>query len=73
MIQNWNVYCFKVYYSSYNTFSKVQIQNSNNKDFSYFKKPQPKNLKLALLYNNAVKSAKKKNRKDKKKKFQKQR
>ena len=48
----------------------MQTQNANNKDFSYSKKPKPKDPRPVLLYNDvAVKLVKKKDRKDKKKKF----
>lgn len=56
----------------YNTFSKVQTQNFNNKNFSCSNKSKLKDLKSTLLYNNTLELFKKKNRKNKKKKFQNQ-
>ena len=34
MVQNSDAYCFKGYYPSHNTFSKVQTQGSINKNSS---------------------------------------
>lgn len=65
-----NIYCFKSYYLFYNTSLKMQTQISNNKDSSHSKKPKFKDLKPILLHDNIViELIKKKNRKDKKKRF----
>ena len=65
-----NVYCSKGHHLSHNTFSKVQTQDSNNKNSSCSRKAKPKDPKLALLCDNAVvEPAKKKDRKNKKKRF----
>lgn len=68
----WNLdtCCSSGYCLSHNTFSKMQTQNSNNKDFSYFKKSKPKDLKPILPCDNGVKPVKKKDKKNKKKRFQ---
>ena len=48
----------------------MQTQDFNNKNSSCFKKSKPKKLKSALSYNDVVvKPAKKKDKKDKKKRF----
>ena len=66
-----DAYCSRSYRLSYNTFLKVQTQDSNNKDFFCFKKLKPKDPKPAPSYNNvAVELAKKDDKKSKKKKFQ---
>ena len=70
MVRNLNAYCPKGHRSSHNTFSKVQILGSNNKDSFCSEEPKLKDPKLAPLYDNAAAElAKKKNKKDKKKKF----
>ena len=50
----------------------MQTQGSNNKDSYYSKKSKSKNPKLIPLYDNVAKPTKRKDKKDKKKKFQKQ-
>ena len=69
IIYNLDAHYFKSYYLFHNTFLIIQTQNSNNKNFFYFKKLKPKNLKLAPLHINMVEPAKKKDKKYKKKKF----
>ena len=65
-----DAYCLRGYRLSQNTFSRVQTQGSNNKDFSYSKKLKSKDLKPAPLHDNAAaKPAQKKDKKDKKKRF----
>ena len=68
MIQESDARCSRGHRPSHNTSSKVQTQGS--KDFSRFKKPKPKNLKLAPLYDDMAELAKKEDKKDKKKKLQ---
>ena len=68
MIWDLNTHCFKSYHPSHNTSSKLQTQSSKN--FFRLKKPKPKDLKSALLYDNAAELLKKDNKKDKKKRFQ---
>ena len=53
---------------SYNTFTKVQTQDSQ--DFSYLKKFKRKDSKLTSSCDNLAKLPKKNDRKDKKKRFQ---
>ena len=70
MVWDWNVYCSKSHRLSYNTSLKVLTQSSNNKDSSRSEKLKPRDSKPAISYNNAMaEPAKKKNRKDKKKRF----
>ena len=47
----------------------MQTQSFNNKDFFYFEKSKIKDPKSTPLYENAVESTKKKNKKDKKKRI----
>ena len=70
MVWNLDAHYFRGHYLSHNTFSKVQTQGLNNKDFSRSKESKPKALKLAPLYDNiVVKLAKKKDKKDKMKRY----
>lgn len=71
----WNLYAYysKAQYLSHNTFWKVQTQSSNNKNFSRLEKSKLKDSKLAPSRNNAAEPAKKKDRKNKKKRFRGQR
>ena len=71
MVWNLDACCSRSHRLFHNTFSKVQTQGS--KDPSCPKETKIKNLKSALSRNNAAKSHKKDNRKDKKKRFQGQR
>ena len=72
MVWDLDAYCLRGHRLSHNTFSKVQIQDFNNKDFSYSKKPKPKDPKLVLPCDNmATELAKKEDRKNKKKRFRK--
>ena len=74
MVKDSDVYCPKGHRPSHNIFSKVQSQGSNNKDFSYSEESKPKDPKpIPPRDNVAVKLAKKKDKKDKKKRFQEQR
>ena len=74
MIWDSDARCPRHHYPSHNTSSKVQSQGSNNKDSSYSEELKPKDLKPSPPYDNAaVEPAKKKDRKDKKKKFRRQR
>ena len=74
MVYDLDAHCPRSHRLSHNTFSKVQTQGSNNKDIFCSKEPKPKDLKPALLRDNAaMEPAKKEDRKDKKKKFRKQR
>ena len=65
MVQDSDAFCPRDHCLSHNTFSTVQTQGS--KDSSCSKEPKPKDLKLALLRDNAAEPAKKKDKKDKKK------
>ena len=66
MIWDLDAHCPRSHRLSHNTFSKMQSQDSNNKDSFHSKEPKLKNLKPTLPYNNAVaEPAKKKDRKDK--------
>ena len=67
MIWDLDIYCLQNYYSSNNTASKVQIQNS--KHFSCPKESKSKDPKSALSYNNMAELPKKNDKKDKKKRF----
>ena len=67
MIWDLDAYYLRGHRLSHNTFSKLQIQGFN--DFSSFKKSKPKDPKPTPLFDNAVELVKKKNRKDKKKRF----
>ena len=70
MVWDSDACCSRGHRLSHNTFLKMQSQGSNIKDFSRSKKPKPKDSKPALLCDNAVtEPAKKKDRKDKKKRF----
>ena len=70
MVWDLDVYYPRSYRLSYNTFSKVQSQGSNNKDFFRFKKPKPKDPKPTPPHDNsAAAPAQKKDKKDKKKRF----
>ena len=69
LILNLNAYYFKNNYLFHNIYSKVQIQDSNNKNFFYFKKSKIKDLKVTLLCNNMIMLIKKKGKKDEKKKI----
>ena len=74
MVWDLDTYYLRSYYLSHNTFLKIQIQSSYNKDFFYSEKPKSKNLKPVLSYNNiTIKLARKKDKKNKKKKFYEQR
>ena len=66
--------CPKEHRLFHNTSSKVQSQGSINKDSSHSEEPKPKDPKPSLPCDNAAaKPAKKKDRKDKKKRFRGQR
>lgn len=54
---------------SYNIFSNIQAQSSHNKNFFCSKKSKPKDQKPTPPYDNGAKLIKKKNKKNKKKKF----
>ena len=70
MVENLNTYCSRDHRLSHNTSSKMQNQDFNNKNSFCSKKPKPKNSKPALPCDNiAAKLAKKKDKKDKKKRF----
>ena len=70
MVWNLDARCLKVYHPSYNTFLNVQFQGSNNKDSSYSEEPKSKDLKLTPSRDNAAEEpTKKKDKKDKKKRF----
>ena len=74
MVRDLDARCPRGHRPSHNTSSKVQSQGSNNKDSSHFEEPKPKDPKLALPRDNAAaKPAKKEDRKDKKKRFWRQR
>ena len=63
-----DAYCSKNHRPSHNTFLKVQIQGSNNKDSFHSKKSKSKDPKPAPLRDNAVaEPTKKKDKKNKKK------
>ena len=66
-----DAHCSQGQRPSHNTSSKMQSLDS--KDSSHPKKPKPKDLKSALSHDNVAEPAKKKNRKDKKKRFRNQR
>lgn len=70
MVWDLDAYCSRGYRPSHNISLKVQTQGSKN--FFYSKKFKPKDLKLALSHDNVAKLTKKKNRKDKEKRFQSQ-
>ena len=70
-VRDSDAYCLKGHRPSHNTSLKVQTQGS--KDSFYSEEPKPKDPKLALSRNNATELAKKKNRKEKKTRFQNQR
>ena len=73
IVRNLDIYCFKGHHLIHNTSSKVQTQGSNNKGFFCFEKPKPKDLKPAPPRDNAVaEPVKKKDKKNKKKRFQRQ-
>ena len=63
IIWNLDAYYFKSHRLFYIIFSKIQIQNSNNKNISHSKKSKYKDLKLILPCNNAIKPVKKKDKK----------
>lgn len=69
MVKDLDIYCPRSYHLSYNTFLKVQTQNFNNKYFFHSEKSKPKVSMSAPLCDNVVEPAKKKNRKNKKKRF----
>ena len=71
MVRISDAHCPRGYYSSHNTFSKVQIQGSKNSSRS--KEPKLKDLKSAPSRDDAAEPAKKKDRKDTKKRFLNQR
>lgn len=50
MVEDANSCFSKDYCPSYNTTSKIQSQDSNNKDFSCIKKPKTMDLKPVLPY-----------------------
>ena len=62
IVPDLDIYYFKGHYLSYNTFSKVQIYDFNNKYSSHFKKPKNKDSKPAPPYGNMTELAKKKNK-----------
>ena len=73
IVQDLDADWFKGYCLSHNISLKIQTQSSNNKDFFYSEELKLKDPKPTLLYDNVMtKPAKKKDRKNKKKRFQKQ-
>ena len=71
MVRDSDARCPKGHHPSHNTSLKMQTQDS--KDSSRSKEPKPNDPKPALLHDNAAEPAKKKNRKEKKKRFWNQR
>ena len=71
MVRDLDTHWPRGYRLSHNIFLKMQTQGF--KDYSRFKKSKPKDLKPALSRDNAPEPAKKKNKKDKKKRFHGQR
>ena len=70
IVWNSDAYCPRGHRLSHNISSKVQTQGFNNKNSSRFEESKPKDLKPAPPRDNvAVKSAKKVDKKDKKKRF----
>lgn len=67
MVQDLDAYYSRGHCLSYNTFSKVQTQESSNKS----KETQLKDTNSTSPRDNTIEPAKKKKKKDKKKKFQK--
>ena len=62
LVWDLDIYYFWSHCPSNNTTLKMQTQRITAKDSSCFEKPKTKDPKLALLYNNIVKSAKKENK-----------
>ena len=74
MVWDLDTYCLRGYRLFYTTFSKIQSQGSNNKDFSHSKKSKSKDPKPVPPRNNAAAElAEKEDKKHKKKRFRKQR
>ena len=71
MVRDLDAHCPRSYRPSHNTSLKMQTQGS--KDLFCLEKTKPKDLKSAPSHDNAKKSPKKNDRKDKKKRFQGQR
>ena len=69
MDQNSDVHWPRGHRPSHNTSSKVQTQSFSYKDSASSKEPKLKDLKPALLRDNAAKLAKKEDRKEKKKRL----
>ena len=67
IIWHLDICCPRGHHLSYNTSSKVQIQNLKN--FFCHKKPKPKDPKLGPSRDNVVELPKKEDKKDKKKRF----
>lgn len=72
MVWDIDFHYFRSHCLSYNILAKVQIQSSNNKNFFCFKKSKLKNAKPTLPCENTAEPVKKKNKKNEKKKFQRQ-